>query len=454
MHRRHTVLRPLVLLFVSGWLGIAAQPAEAQQTVTLSGRVADTAGQAVSDARVELYRLPDGISTDKQDTDSSGAYRFSVPPGTYILQVQSPGPSVSQEMELTLSTNTTRNVVLEIGVTLSGRVTGPGGQPVPWAWVSVQNEAGQQISFNAANESGHYSLGVPVGTYQVNVFSDDFFDTTVEGVAVSQATVLNIALESGVVLEGKVVDDGGQPVPGARVCALLPTEEWREGTCSETGTDGSFQLQVRPEEYVVTATPLAPLRPTRQQLEVGGEGMADLVLTVSRQPTPFVTDDPPKAALISISLPTAAGEVTVTGAAGAVAPGSAVFLATLDTGHFTTAQATADGSFTATLFAPAGTSVLIKADPVGTSVAQFLALFFDERTSTPEQKLSALPGTILRVTRPSGRGYSDRRGRTERSGIAAHLDLPRLHQHPHPRPWRSSASPRYSPGRFSSFTGG
>ncbi len=357
------------------------------------------------------------------DADSSGAYRFSVPSGTYIFQVRSPGPSISQEIELTLSTNTTRNVVLETGVALSGRVTGSGGQPVPWAWVVVRNDAGQQISFNNANESGRYSLGVPVGTYRIEVSSEDFLDTTVAGVAVSQATVLNITLESGVVLGGKVVDDGGQPVPDARVCALLPTEEWWEGACSETETDGSFHLQVRPEEYVVTATPLAPLRPTRQQLEVGGAGVADLVLTVSRDPTPFVADDPPKAALISISPPTADGEVTLRGAAGSVPPESAVVAITLDTGHFTTAQATPSGSFTATLFAPAGTSILIKADPVGTHVAQFLDRFFDSDEEVPtahEDRLPALSGTILRVADPPGAGISiGGAGRRDNSSLPA-----------------------------------
>ena len=124
----------------------------------------------------------------------------------------------------------------------------------------------------------------------------------------------------------------------------------------------------------------------------------------AQQTVAFVPDDPPKAALISISPPTPAGEVTVTGAAGAVAPGSAVFLATLDTGHFTTTQATGSGSFTATLFAPAGTSVLIKADPVGANVAQFLDRF--ETNDGPEQKLPALPGTILRVADPPGAGIS------------------------------------------------
>ena len=418
MPKLHSVLRSLILVFLSGWLGIVAQSAEAQQTVTLSGRVTDSAGQAVSEARLELSRLPGWIWIDGQDPDANGAYRFAVPPGTYILQVKSPGPLIAQEIELTLSTNTARTIVLESGVTLSGRVTGPGGQPVPWAWLSVRNDAGQQISFNNANESGRYSLGVPVGTYRIEVYSEDFLDTTVEGVAVSQATVLNITLGSGVVLGGKVVDDTGQPVPDAQVCARLPTERPWEHTCSQTDPTGGFQLRVLSAVYVLTVTPLAPLRPTRRRLEVGSQGVSNMVLTVGRQPMPFVPDDPPKAALISMSSPTADGEVTLTGVAGSVAPNSVVVAVTLNTGHFTTVQATASGSFRVTLFAPAGTSVLIKADPVGTSVAEFLANDLNQGGGEPVEHISALPGTILRVAGPPGTGIPiDGAGRTERESL-------------------------------------
>ena len=394
-----TVLRPLVLIFLSSWIGIAAPPAEAQQTVTLSGRVTDSAGQAVLSAHVTLHRLPGPVFMGGQDTDANGAYRFSVAPGTYSLQADTPGPFIAQRQELTLSMDTTRNIVLEAGVTLSGQVTGPGGQVSPWVYLSVRNEAGQEISF-AGTADGHYSLGVPVGTYQINVFSDDFLDTTVEGVEVSQDTVLNITLESGVLLEGRVVDDEGQPVPNARVCVHLLTEQWREGACSHTEPAGGFQLRVVPGVNVVTVTPPAPLHPARRRLEVNGTGGTDLVLTVSRQAMPFVPDDPPKAALISISPPTAEGEVTLRGAAGAVPPQNAVVAITLETGHFTTAQASTDGSFTATLFAPAGTSVLVKTDPIGTNVAQL----GDSDPVFRDDAIAVLPGTIVRVADPPGAG--------------------------------------------------
>ena len=362
---------------------------------------------------VELLRLPGFIWTDGQNTDGNGAYRLSVSPGTYLLQIRPVGPFIAQKLEgLTLSTNTTHDIVLETGVTLSGRVTGPAGQPPSWAWVSVRNGAGQEVGFGLTNASGHYSLGVPPGTYRIEVYSDDFIDRRLGEVEIAQTTALNITLESGLVLRGKVVDDGGQPVSDARVCAHLPSEEWWAGFCTDSESGGSFQLRVIPAEYTLTVRPVFPLRPVRHQIEVREAGVTDLVLTVSQDPMPFVPDDPPKAALISISPPTADGEVTLSGVAGAVAPQSAVVAVTLETGHFTTAQATADGSFTATLFAPAGTSVLIKADPDGATVRRFLTapgvstiiLFSNGEQGGETPALTGLPGTILRVADPPGAG--------------------------------------------------
>ena len=309
-----------------------------------------------------------------QETDANGDYRLSVSPGTYLLRVRPRhGPLISQKIEgLRLSTNTTRNLVLEEGVTLSGardrfrRPVSCPGHGCPSIPAIIRRSVSVRQTSPAAT-----AWGCPQGTYQIDVYHDNFPNKTLEGVAVNQATVLNITLDSGVLLEGTVVDDMGQPVPDSQVCAYLPTEDrW---FCAETEPTGSFQLRVPPAVYVVTVRPVLPLRLTRlRRVEVSREGVTDLVLTVSRDPIPFVPDDPPKAALISIADPTAAGEVTVTGAAGSVAPQSVVVAFTLETGHFTTAQATADGSFTATLFAPAGTSVFIKADPDGATVRQML----------------------------------------------------------------------------------
>jgi uncharacterized protein (TIGR03437 family) len=95
-------------------------------------------------------------------------------------------------------------------------------------------------------------------------------------------------------------------------------------------------------------------------------------------------DAPPRLSLIRVSTPTPEGEVTVTGAPGAVSAGNLIVLVTLDTGHFVTTRSAADGSFSKSIFAPAGTSIMIKDDTRGQG-------FFNE--SDTEFK----PGTILRV---------------------------------------------------------
>ncbi|MDA2935311.1 hypothetical protein MYX82_13360, partial [Acidobacteria bacterium AH-259-D05] len=115
-------------------------------------------------------------------------------------------------------------------------------------------------------------------------------------------------------------------------------------------------------------------------------------------PAPFVADAPARASLIQVSpRPDEAGDVTVTGAPGAVSPRSFVVLVTLDTGHFAHTQAGEDGSFSASLFAPAGTFILIKVDPLGIAVEKFLREFREGIVGA----LAALPGTIVFVADPS-----------------------------------------------------
>ena len=75
MRKLFSVLRSLLLLFLSGWLGIVAQPAEAQQTVTLSGRVTDSAGQAVSRG-VCRSAPPSRLELDRRATDG---WRWRLP---------------------------------------------------------------------------------------------------------------------------------------------------------------------------------------------------------------------------------------------------------------------------------------------------------------------------------------------------------------------------------------
>lgn len=103
-----------------------------------------------------------------------------------------------------------------------------------------------------------------------------------------------------------------------------------------------------------------------------------------------VADIPPVAALIQVAAPDAAsGKSVVTGSAGAVPPGSTVVLLTLETGNTSSVVAAKDGSFSTSLFAPPGTTVLVKAGPLDPT-----KFYFD--------LLGCLPGTFVLAGPPPG----------------------------------------------------
>ena len=115
-------------------------------------------------------------------------------------------------------------------------------------------------------------------------------------------------------------------------------------------------------------------------------------------PPPVVPDNPPRASLITVSSPDPAGNVLVTGAAGSVPAASTIVLITLDTGHFAKVVAAADGSFAGSIFAAASGSILIRADPSGRYIQQFL---MEPESFQDPHLLGGLPGTIMRVPEPA-----------------------------------------------------
>ncbi len=84
---------------------------------------------------------------------------------------------------------------------------------------------------------------------------------------------------------------------------------------------------------------------------------------LNAQPAPLpVPDTPPRASLITLSAPDTNGKLTFTGRAGA-APANAIVVAiTLNTGNFVEVRAGSDGAFTGSVFAPPGSTLLLRAD--------------------------------------------------------------------------------------------
>jgi hypothetical protein len=98
---------------------------------------------------------------------------------------------------------------------------------------------------------------------------------------------------------------------------------------------------------------------------------------------------PPRAALISVSAADDFGMATVTGAPGAVDPRATVLVANSYTAQLNFANAAADGSFSARMFAPPGSAILVKHDNPGG--------YLDGIYANNNGGIEAVPGTLIDV---------------------------------------------------------
>src|SRR6266850_1556447 len=108
----------------------------------------------------------------------------------------------------------------------------------------------------------------------------------------------------------------------------------------------------------------------------------------------------PIASRIMTGVPDANYQTIVSGAAGAVEANADVSLVTIETGYYNTTRAGADGSFSATIFAPRGASILIKSDPQHAFVQQ-IAIASPPLINGHLSQLLSLQGTIVQVAPPS-----------------------------------------------------
>jgi hypothetical protein len=140
----------------------------------------------------------------------------------------------------------------------------------------------------------------------------------------------------------------------------------------------------------------------KAMVDEGTEGIgSEFSKTNSSYPT-----TPPDASLITIGAPDVGGYALVSGSSGAVPPEAAVAIANLYARNVITATADISGAFSATLYAPAGSELLIKYDLEGDRVREF---WENASSSVPIGKLSwemlyPLPGAIIRTggSPPSG----------------------------------------------------
>jgi protocatechuate 3,4-dioxygenase beta subunit len=153
----------------------------------------------------------------------------------------------------------------ESGLTLSGRVTRRGGEPVADLWISVQSETQKASGRGSTNHEGIFRIsGLAPGTYKLSTFS-------MRGIAYEQTVELTADQEIAIELpdwrvSGRVVDAADDsPIEGA-VVSLDPADPnaasarpsmLRSGANSDSSgafiltevPEGSFRLVARKEGY-------------------------------------------------------------------------------------------------------------------------------------------------------------------------------------------------------------
>jgi protocatechuate 3,4-dioxygenase beta subunit len=320
---------PLLRAAAVGHLPSTSGPVFAlQPTATLAGSVVDDEGRAVAGADVRIDQdapevpirfgvRPEGLAAHTASR-ANGAFRIDVlPRRAYMLHVARTGyapASLVVEKLAPAATKSGLRIVLSRGRSANGRVVEKKtSAPVAGAelrlmsssraavprWARGGDDAAEEAAFTAVSSSdGSYRFEhLPPGKFDLSVTASGYAPQRVPGLEVSAAQAATfglVSLERGAIVEGEVVDRGGQPLAGATVFVHPPgaagargdavlrfaseAEETRQGV---SGADGSFtvrgltpgataEVTVRREGFVtqtVTHVELPPAAPLRIVLE-------------------------------------------------------------------------------------------------------------------------------------------------------------------------------------------
>ena len=242
----------------------------------LTGRVVETGDRApVAGAQLELSQQREvtvggsmqmSLATSLGGTESDQQGMFRIPglaPGSYSLTAQASGYRTAELAVTVPETGDPEPILVEIerGHAVDGVVLSADGQPVGGATVMATPAASQGfehlIGSNPSVQSGadgRFRLeGLSEGRHQVVASLDD--DRVTEVITVPVTAPVELRLERGRKITGRVVDPDGQPVANAEVGAFASSSgvfAMIEPTTSQA--DGRFRLEgVAPGQYRVYA---------------------------------------------------------------------------------------------------------------------------------------------------------------------------------------------------------
>ncbi|MBM4464662.1 MAG: VCBS repeat-containing protein [Chloroflexi bacterium] len=256
-------------------------------------------------------------------------------------------------------------------ITVSGTITGPGGGPVAGVQVSLDWPSGWASL--TTNASGFYSQsGIPIGSWLIIAVRAPLSMRLAQRNWRTEQLTANLtkdfALQAGYLVSGTVVTPDGSPLSGytwlnATPFTLIPPQDECLGEDLDYSR-GTFAMVLPPDFYTLEPNE----RPANwywplTMVDLRHGDTVGIKVALSRQwrhPFDFA---PPDASRITVGPPDDLGEALVTGAPGAALPLAHVLLVNLNSTHQAHAVSEADGSFTARIFAPPGSALMVKHGP-------------------------------------------------------------------------------------------
>jgi protocatechuate 3,4-dioxygenase beta subunit len=269
---------------------------DSRQVGRLSGTVRNREGAAVPNAKVAIVA---GLSDGNTKTNSLGLYDFTklIPGTSYAIQVTAQGYAVQTVGNITINPQqlTLRDVTLlpnspSTG-SLTGTITDPQGNPVPFATVSIT--AGPAIGEQAlAGTDGFYSFtDLPPATEYAILAEAPGLSAAGRGaiqVRAGVTSVVNLQLITQTTppgsLAGTVRAESGQALSNVIVTALIGPSA---GQTTTTDGSGQYRLEgLRPDaSYTFRFTKTGFTAVTKPLIEIDSGFTTTLNVTLASQDT-------------------------------------------------------------------------------------------------------------------------------------------------------------------------
>lgn len=277
---------------------LVLQPASA-----VLGRVVGPDGKPIPQARVIVeemaasnspgLRITSFLQTRREITDQDGSFRIGgVAPGPIQIRALARGWQSAELANLEVPAGRDLKgveIVLQPGARIEGQVLSPARRPVPGARVSLlQPRSGgvrprAQVGGMTDGEGRYLLEGVPPGAHSVAV-EHGSYQRTVRDLDVRMGdNTLDITLEGGNQVSGRVVDESGAPVANVRI-ALLEGVRFANPPEGMSGPDGAFEISGVPDgTYRILADKEGyATRHDREPVTVAGASVTGLELRLSR----------------------------------------------------------------------------------------------------------------------------------------------------------------------------